>query len=156
MSFLHAAISFPIMCFEIPLKYPRFYATDHSWSVSKALITYSKAYTDSLAGRGTENLQQHVKLPLVKFGEVTFNNRKFTCTHCIGHTEIPQLNEICRQQLGDFDIRLNTIIQLVVSLLPMLPLVRQFSFLEVKQPQPKHLKMILFQFLLASIKEMTT
>lgn len=37
----------------------------------------------------------------------------------------------------------------------MYPLVRQFSLLEVKQPQPKHLKMILFLFLLACIREMT-
>ena len=55
----------------------------------------------------------------------------------------------------DFDIRLTIITQLAVSLLPMLPLVRQFSLLEVKQPQAKHLKLILFLFLLARIKEMT-
>lgn len=75
-------------------------------------------------------------------------------THQWTHSN-PRLNWICRQQLGDFDIRLNTIIQLVVALLPMFPLVRQFSLLEVKQPQPVHLKMRLFLFLLACIKEMT-
>ena len=100
-------------------------------------------------------LQSHLKFIFINSEEM-ISSSKFRSIQQSGHTAIPRLNWICRQQLGDFDIRLNIIPRLVVLLLPMLPLVRQFSLLEVKEPQPEPLTMILFLFLLARIKEMTT
>ena len=142
-----------------PPKHPRCYYMHPSWSTLKALFLH----TSKLANIAKEKkkpthikpLQSHLKFIFINSEEM-ISGSKFRSIQQSGHTAIPRLNWICRQQLGDFDIRLNIIPRLVVLLLPMLPLVRQFSLLEVKEPQPEPLTMILFLFLLARIKEMTT
>ena len=148
-----------------PPKHSRRYYMHPSWSTLKAfllctskLINIAKenihTHTHTHTHTHIKPLQSHLKFIFINCEEM-ISDSKFKSTQHSRHTTIPRLNWICRQQLGDFDIRLNIIPRLVVSLLPMLPLVRQFSLLEVKEPQPEPLTMILFLFLLARIKEMT-